>query len=93
MQPIIKFCFHKIIYLLLRRSLLKKEFFIFILIFIVLSLGMHMNQWLTHPIEHLMHLSTQKMPYHPLLYTTIVYLFLGLLRLIISAFMKLFRKK
>ncbi|WP_168171343.1 hypothetical protein [Sulfurospirillum diekertiae] len=52
-----------------------------------------MNQWLTHPIDHFMHLSTQKMPYHPLLYTTIVYLFLGLVRLIISAFMKLFRRK
>ncbi|ARU48855.1 hypothetical protein Sdiek1_1694 [Sulfurospirillum diekertiae] len=40
-----------------------------------------------------MHLSTQKMPYHPLLYTTIVYLFLGLVRLIISAFYEALSKK
>lgn len=73
--------------------MLKREVFIFIVIFLFLALGMHMNQWLTHPIEHLTHLSTHKMPYHPLLYTTIVYLLLGIIRAIANTFMKLFRRK
>ncbi|MBP1680221.1 MAG: hypothetical protein H6Q35_560 [Proteobacteria bacterium] len=73
--------------------MLKREVFIFIVIFLFLALGMHMNQWLTHPIEHLTHLSTHKMPYHPLLYTAIVYLLLGIIRAIANTFMKLFRRK
>ena len=73
--------------------MLKREVFIFIVIFLFLALGMHMNQWLTHPIEHLTHLSTHKMPYHPLLYTAIVYLLLGIIRAIANMFMKLFRRK
>ncbi|WP_333804199.1 hypothetical protein [Sulfurospirillum sp.] len=52
-----------------------------------------MNQWLTHPLEHLNNLSANKMPYHPLLYTTIVYIFTGLIRAVLSAIIKLFRKR
>lgn len=73
--------------------MLKREVFIFIVIFVFLSLGMHMNQWLTHPLAHLQQLSIHKMPYHPLLYTVIVYLLLGLIRAVINTFMKLFRRK
>ncbi|KFL35203.1 MULTISPECIES: hypothetical protein [unclassified Sulfurospirillum] len=73
--------------------MLKREVLIFIVIFLVLSLGMHMNQWLSHPLEHLQQLSIHKMPYHPLLYTAILYLFLGLIRAVIKAIMKLFRRK
>lgn len=73
--------------------MLKREVFIFIVIFLFLALGMHMNQWLTHPIEHLTHLNTHKMPYHPILYTAIVYLLLGIIRAIANTFMKLFRRK
>ena len=94
MQPTIKFCLHKIVdSFSYQRARLKKEFFIFMSIFIVLALGMHMSQWLTHPIEHISHLSTQKMPYHPLLYTTIVYCILALIRAFINAIMKLFRRR
>ncbi|WP_263832914.1 hypothetical protein [Sulfurospirillum oryzae] len=71
----------------------KKEVLVFIVIFLVLALGMHINQWLTHPIEHFNHLSTHKMPYHPLLYTSIVYIFIGLIRIIIRIIMKPFRKR
>lgn len=71
----------------------KKEFIIFISIFLFLALGMHMNQWMTHPMEHLKHLSTHKMPYHPLLYTFLVYLLIGALRMIFRFFAKLFRSR
>ena len=73
--------------------MLKREVLIFIAIFLVLALGMHMTQWLSHPLEHLHQLSIHKMPYHPLLYTVIVYLLLGLIRAVINTFMKLFRRK
>jgi len=71
----------------------KKEVVIFIVIFLVLALMMHMDEWLTHPLEHFHRLSTHQMPYHPLLYTTIVYLCVALIRYFINAIMKLFRKK
>jgi len=72
---------------------LKKEILIFVTIFFFLALGMHMNQWLSHPLTHLNNLSTNKMPYHPLLYTTIVYIITGLIRAVLGAVIKLFRKR
>ena len=95
MQPTLKLCLHKIVdsFSYIQRNRLKKELFIFVLIFSVLALGMHMSQWLTHPLEHIAHLSTHKMPYHPLLYTTIVYSILALIRVVINAIIKLFRKR
>lgn len=73
--------------------MLKKELFIFISIFLFLALGMHMGQWLTHPMEHLLRLESHKMPYHPLLYTTLVYVVIFLIRRIMVAFFNLFRRK
>lgn len=73
--------------------MLKREVLIFIVIFLFLALGMHMNQWFSHPIEHLNQLNTHKMPYHPLLYTAIVYILLGIIRVVITTFMKLFTRK
>jgi len=71
----------------------KKEIIIFILLFLFLALGMHMTQWLQHPVTHLHNLMNHKMPYHPLLYTTLLYLFVGCLRLAFYGIAKLFRKK
>ena len=71
----------------------KKEFFIFISIFLFLALGMHMNQWIAHPFQHLHNLTTHKMPYHPLLYTFLVYLLIGILRIVFNIVAKLFRKR
>ncbi|MBN1839515.1 MAG: hypothetical protein JW802_05670 [Campylobacterales bacterium] len=72
---------------------MKKESVIFILLFVFLALGMHMNQWASHPIEHFKHLATHHMPYHPLLYTLIVYLIVGLIRMVIHGVIKLFTKR
>lgn len=72
--------------------MLKKELFIFIAIFLFLALGMHMTQWLSHPIEHLHNLAKHKMPYHPLLYTSLLYFVVGLVRLCIYALSKFFKK-
>jgi hypothetical protein len=94
-KPNIKFLFSKIIYSILEQVgiMFIREVIIFIAIFLFLALGMHMNQWLTHPIEHLQQLSIHKMPYHPLLYSIIVYILLGIIRAIFNTFMKLFRRK
>jgi len=70
----------------------KKEIFIFIFLFLFLALGMHMTQWLHHPLEHLRNLMTHKMPYHPLLYTILLYLLVGLMRILFYGIAKLFRK-
>jgi len=64
----------------IREFYVKKEFVIFIALFCFLALGMHMPQWLSHPVEHLHNLQTHKMPYHPLLYTFLLYLVIGILR-------------
>ncbi|AFL68598.1 hypothetical protein [Sulfurospirillum barnesii] len=69
---------------------MKKECAIFIILLFVLSLGIHMNQWIAYPIEHFKHLAEHQMPYHPLLYTFIVYLLLGIIRLVIHGIIKLF---
>ncbi|MCD8478504.1 MAG: hypothetical protein LRY68_12030 [Sulfurospirillum sp.] len=52
-----------------------------------------MSQWVSYPIEHFKHLATHHMPYHPLLYTLIVYLFVGLIRMVIQGVIKLFTKR
>ena len=77
----------------IREFYVKKEFVIFIALFCFLALGMHMPQWLSHPIEHLHNLQTHKMPYHPLLFTFILYLIIGFIRLIIHSIKKLFKRR
>ena len=71
----------------------KKEVIIFVVIFLLLALMMHMDAWLTHPLEQLNRLSTHAMPYHPLLYTIIAYLCVALIRFSIHSIQKLFRRK
>lgn len=73
---------------------LRKEIFIYIILLIFLSLGMHMNQWISHPIEHFEHLSSSQFgPFHPLFFTFAAYIVLLLFRLIIGFITKLFSKK
>ena len=72
---------------------MKKELFIFLTLMIVLALGMHFNQWISHPIEHLEQLSHHKMPYHPLLYTAFLYIILGAFRGFFFLAKSIFRRK
>ena len=71
--------------------MIKKEFLIFLLLSLVLAFGIHMNQWLTHPLTLIKNLGNHAMPYHPLLYTFLVYLILAFFRLIFRLILKLFR--
>lgn len=70
----------------------KKELLIFSLLFIFLALGMHMNEWFMHPFKHLEQLGQSKMPLHPLLYTTLLYFIIGIIRLIFFYITKPFKK-
>lgn len=69
----------------------KREFIIYFAIFILLSFFMHINSWLSFPIEHIKHLlSHHVFPTHPLVYAFIGYILFWFIRLI---FEPLFKKK
>jgi hypothetical protein len=73
---------------------LKKELLIYLGLLIFLSLGMHMNQWISHPLEHIKHLSTSQFgPFHPLFFTFAAYLALLIIRFIIGFIIRLFSKR
>lgn len=71
---------------------LKREFSIFLTIFVVLSILMHFDSWISAPLEHLKALSSHSMPYHPLLYVAIVYTILLILRGFIKLIKKIFSR-
>lgn len=72
---------------------MKKEILIFIGLFLFLAIGMHFAQWTSHPVEHLKalpHASAYGLgPEHPFVFTLVLYLIIGIPRLI----MKLLKKK
>ena len=71
-----------------------KEVAIFIGLFLFLALGMHMKQWLAHPIEHFEHLSGSQFGFfHPLYFTALVYVVLYVIRAILSGIKRLFTRK
>ncbi len=66
---------------------MKKELGIYIAIFLFLTIGMHFKQWIDHPIEHMMAMSSGGAfgvpgAVHPFVFTLIVYLFIGLFRVV-----------
>lgn len=71
---------------------LAKEIFIFAVIFLLLGLGMHMDKWLSAPVEHFAQLSHHVMPWHPLIYSALFYLILGAARVLIAGIGGLFRR-
>ena len=71
-----------------------KELVIFVGLFLFLTLGMHMNEWLTHPIEHIEHLSGSQFGlFHPLYFTFGIYIILFTIRKILSFIVGLFIRK
>jgi len=69
---------------------MKKELTIFLSIFVVLALGMHFKEWMSHPLEHIMALPDAGAfglgPFHPLIITLFFYVILGLFRGIAKLF-------
>ncbi|RLA73719.1 MAG: hypothetical protein DRG11_07185 [Epsilonproteobacteria bacterium] len=66
---------------------MKKQFYMFIFMFLFLAIGMHFKQWTSHPIEHMMNISQGGafgIPgiIHPLVFTILGYIvLLGLIKL------------
>jgi hypothetical protein len=73
---------------------LKKEIIIFTITFFVLAIGMHFEEWLSHPIEHIMALPSAGAyglgAFHPLIFTFMVYLIILLFKSIGKLLKRLF---
>ena len=75
-------------------SKIGKEISIFIGLFLFLTLGMHMKQWIAHPIDHIEHLAGSTFGlFHPLYFTLGIYLALFIIRKILGAIIGLFIRK
>jgi ABC-type multidrug transport system fused ATPase/permease subunit len=70
---------------------MKKEFLIFLSLFLFLAIGMHFSAWISHPIEHIQALPDSPLGlFHPLYITLIVYLLILVLRSIVKVIQKVF---
>ncbi len=72
---------------------MKKELNIYIGIFLFLAIGMHFKQWLDHPVEHLLNMSSGGafgVPgmLHPFVFAFIIYLVVYIFRSIGKVFSK-----
>lgn len=72
---------------------MKKELNIYIGIFLFLAIGMHFKQWLDHPVEHLLNMSSGGafgVPgmVHPFVFAFIIYLVVYIFRSIGKVFSK-----
>ncbi|MEA3491949.1 MAG: hypothetical protein U9R27_08630 [Campylobacterota bacterium] len=69
---------------------MKKEFFIFIGIFLFLAIGMHFKEWMSHPIDHVVALPSAGAygigAVHPLVFTFVVYIIVLIFRVISGLF-------
>ena len=65
-------------------NIIRKELFVFIGLFLILSFGMHYMEWFDHPLLHLGSLSHSTIGiYHPFLLTLGVYVSIGIMRVFI----------
>lgn len=62
---------------------MKKQLLLFIGVFLFLAIGMHFQEWMSHPVEHLMALPSAGAyglgMFHPLVFTLLGYLLLILI--------------
>jgi hypothetical protein len=70
-----------------------RELKIYLLLFVLLSVAMHFSIWLDHPLEHIKSLPKSSMGWwHPFLFAFLVYLFIGVIRLLDFLFKKITKK-
>jgi len=70
-----------------------KELIIFVVLLLLLSLSIHMEQWLSDPIDHVSNLSHSQFGLlHPLYFTFGVYFVMSLIRLVIALIGRVFRR-
>ncbi|MBE0496954.1 MAG: hypothetical protein IBX45_11115 [Campylobacterales bacterium] len=73
------------------RHILREVVFFFGL-FGILALGMHMDRWLSAPLTHLANLGSHTMPWHPIVYTFVLYAVLVIIRFVLSLAVRPFRR-
>jgi hypothetical protein len=75
---------------------MKKELYIFLGIFLFLSVGVHLKEWVAHPIDQIMALSSSAAlglgEWHPLIFSFLAYLVVWVFRLIGKGAKKIFGK-
>ena len=75
---------------------MKKELYIFLGIFLFLSVGVHLKEWVAHPIDQIMALPSSAAlgfgEWHPLVFTFLAYLVVWVFRLIGRGGKKIFGK-
>jgi len=73
---------------------MKKELILFIAIFLFLAISLHFEAWTSYPIEHITNLPNAGAygfgPLHAILFPLIVYILIGIPRLLLKL---IFRKK
>ena len=75
------------------KKILKRELKIYIIIFVVLTLGMHYKEWFSHPFEHISSLPTSQFgTFHPIFFSFGVYLIVLIMRGVIVGFRKLIKR-
>ncbi len=63
------------------KRLLIKEFVIYLIIFLLLTLGMYYKEWFSHPFEHISSLPTSQFgTFHPIFFSFGVYLIVLIMR-------------
>jgi len=73
---------------------MKKELYIFIVLFLLLSLTMHFDAWLSAPLEQIENLAASPLGiYHPLYITFAVYLLILIVRFVVRFVKQIFSSK
>ncbi len=71
---------------------LKKELIFYLILFIVFSLVIHIEMWLSNPLKHLISVFDHPIPYHPFLYVLIIYILTLIIRVVFSGIKKVLKK-
>ena len=75
---------------------MKKELYIFLGIFLFLSVSVHLKEWVAHPIDQIMALPSSAAlgfgEWHPLIFSFLAYLVVWVFRLIGKGAKKIFGK-
>jgi len=71
---------------------LKKELVIFLILFVVTSVVVHLSAWMANPMFHMQALFSHVIPYHPILYVFLIYIIIVVLRVVLFLVLKLFKR-
>ncbi|MRJ03333.1 MAG: hypothetical protein C6I05_07785 [Epsilonproteobacteria bacterium] len=75
-------------------KIVKRELFVFFVLFLLLALSMHYKEWISHPVQHIENLPQSPFgPLHPLLFTLFFYILVLVVRVAIHWARKFQRRR